>query len=194
MAVPDEAVDAENPYAAGILPLAPEQDPTITGYFGFWRRALATLIDTVVLGVPGFLLNLAWYGAGYLESTRQVEGPFELVVSNVLPFVVTVVLWVRWGGSVGCLLQRGRVVDSSTGRAVSVPQAIGRYLAIFLSVLPLGLGLWWSLWEPKKRAWHDLLAGTVVVRVPAGAAWTGAVALPRRQRTQRSTVPHHSPV
>jgi uncharacterized RDD family membrane protein YckC len=28
----------------------------------------------------------------------------------------------------------------------------------------LGLGYLWAFWDPKKQTWHDMAAGTVVVK------------------------------
>jgi uncharacterized RDD family membrane protein YckC len=57
-----------------------------------------------------------------------------------------------------------RVVDASTGNTLSVGQSVGRYLAYFVSILPLGIGLLWVAFDSRKQGWHDKLAGTVVVR------------------------------
>ena len=59
---------------------------------------------------------------------------------------------------------RLRVVDADTGQALSTPQAIGRYLGYYVSILPLMLGIFWVGIDKKKQGFHDKLAGTVVVR------------------------------
>mgnify|MGYP003513805510 CR=1 FL=1 len=33
-----------------------------------------------------------------------------------------------------------------------------------LSTLPLGLGYLWAFFHPRRQAWHDLIADTLVVR------------------------------
>ena len=33
-----------------------------------------------------------------------------------------------------------------------------------LSLLPLGLGYLWMLWDPQQQTWHDKICGTMVVR------------------------------
>lgn len=57
-----------------------------------------------------------------------------------------------------------RVVDADTGGPLTVGQSIGRYVAYFVSILPLFLGILWVAFDPRKQGWHDKLAGTVVVR------------------------------
>jgi uncharacterized RDD family membrane protein YckC len=39
-----------------------------------------------------------------------------------------------------------------------------RYLAYFVSIIPLFLGVLWVAWDKKKQGWHDKLANTVVVQ------------------------------
>ena len=41
---------------------------------------------------------------------------------------------------------------------------VGRYLAYFVSTIPLALGLIWVAFDKRKQEWHDKLAGTVVIR------------------------------
>ena len=57
-----------------------------------------------------------------------------------------------------------RVLDADSGAALSVGQSIGRYLAYFVSAIPLGLGLIWVGFDTRKQGWHDKLAHSVVVR------------------------------
>jgi hypothetical protein len=59
-----------------------------------------------------------------------------------------------------------RIVDARTLGRPSLGQLIGRYAGYTVSVLPLGFGLVWVGWDPRKQGWHDKLAGTVVVRQP----------------------------
>jgi uncharacterized RDD family membrane protein YckC len=44
--------------------------------------------------------------------------------------------------------------------------AIVRALGCFLSLAIAGLGFIWIAFDGAKQAWHDKIAGTVVVRVP----------------------------
>lgn len=46
-----------------------------------------------------------------------------------------------------------------------------------LSTLPLGLGYLWAFFHPRRQAWHDLIADTLVVR----ASEAGLGAPPRRK-------------
>ena len=59
-----------------------------------------------------------------------------------------------------------QVVDARTGGRLSLGQSVLRYFGYFVSTIPFGLGLLWVAFDPKKQAWHDKIAGTVVIRKP----------------------------
>jgi uncharacterized RDD family membrane protein YckC len=55
------------------------------------------------------------------------------------------------------------------GQPVTFWVALVRSLASFFSALALFLGFFWAGWDREKQAWHDKIAGTMVVRLPKGA-------------------------
>ncbi|MGH7748505.1 MAG: RDD family protein, partial [Candidatus Dormibacteria bacterium] len=57
-----------------------------------------------------------------------------------------------------------RVLDATTGGSISLGRSLLRYVGLVLSAIPLGLGLMWAGWDPRKQGWHDKLANTVVLR------------------------------
>ncbi len=62
------------------------------------------------------------------------------------------------------MLFNARVVDAKSFGKPSTGQLIGRYLGYYLSILGLGLGFFWIMWDKRKQGWHDKLAGTLVIR------------------------------
>lgn len=79
------------------------------------------------------------------------------------------VMWKLRGSTVGgiaCNLQVVRI----DGRELDWETAIVRALSCFLSLAVFGLGFIWIAFDPAGQAWHDKIAGTVVVRVPRIAA------------------------
>jgi uncharacterized RDD family membrane protein YckC len=56
-----------------------------------------------------------------------------------------------------------KIVDAGTGGPMSGGQAVGRYFAYLVSAIVFMLGYLWVAFDPRKQAWHDKLAGTVVV-------------------------------
>jgi uncharacterized RDD family membrane protein YckC len=47
---------------------------------------------------------------------------------------------------------------------LSVLQAFYRCITTIISILPMGLGIWYMTTDSKKRTWHDLIAGTYVIK------------------------------
>jgi uncharacterized RDD family membrane protein YckC len=78
--------------------------------------------------------------------------------------VATILFWIYKGATPGKMAVHARIVDARTGLHASTGQYVGRYFAYFVSLVPLGLGYLWVAWDDRKQAWHDKLAGTVVVR------------------------------
>ena len=116
---------------------------------GFWIRMLALLIDLILVGVAtswmhhgdrGSLLLLATYGA---------------------------IMWKLKGTTVGGIVCDLKVVRIGGG-PLDWGTAIVRALGCFLSLIVCCLGFIWIAVDHDHQAWHDKIAGTVVVRVPKG--------------------------
>jgi uncharacterized RDD family membrane protein YckC len=133
-------------------------------YAGFWIRVGAALIDTVLLllvfSVPLTLI----YGSEYWNSEEMVMGSWDFLLTYVAPIVITVWFWTKYLGTPGKMALRLRVVDAHTGKAISAAKGVGRYLAYYVSAIPLCLGFIWVGIDKKKQGFHDKLAGTVVIR------------------------------
>ena len=56
------------------------------------------------------------------------------------------------------------------GRPLDWATAIVRALSCFLSLFIFGLGFIWIAVDHERQAWHDKIAGTVVVRLPKGVS------------------------
>ena len=138
-------------------------------YAGFWIRLWATVIDTVLILVVTEPLLLYIYGRDYLlvyhlDSEVLIHGPMDFLISLVFPAVAVIVFWKYRSATPGKMIFSARIVDARTGGRPSIGQFIGRYFAYLISMLPLGLGFLWIAFDKRKQAWHDKLAGTVVVR------------------------------
>ena len=76
-----------------------------------------------------------------------------------------VVSWTRGGQTIGMRAWKLRVVDAS-GASLRWSQALLRFAVALVSLAALGAGFWWALFDPQRRAWHDIAARTRVVRLP----------------------------
>jgi uncharacterized RDD family membrane protein YckC len=133
-------------------------------YGGFWIRVGAAIIDSLLVVCITLPIVFAIYGRAYLDKAGFVAGTADFLVSWVAPSVAVVLFWLYRQATPGKMLLSLRVVDAKTGGSLTVAQSIVRYLGYFVSTIPLGLGLIWVAFDPRKQGWHDKLAGTVVVR------------------------------
>jgi uncharacterized RDD family membrane protein YckC len=134
-------------------------------YAGFWIRAGASLIDTILMMVIIVPVLTIIYGKGYWSSEAVFLGVWDLLFNYILPAIVVIVFWIVKSATPGKILLELSIVDAETGGKPSNGQLIGRYFAYYISVLPLMLGFIWVGFDKRKQGWHDKLAGTVVVRL-----------------------------
>jgi uncharacterized RDD family membrane protein YckC len=140
-------------------------------YGGFWIRVVATIIDGVVLQVVQFVILAsfgltAFYGAG--NGTPDPDAQVALVglvflIVLALHFCYFVIFWSRTGATLGYMALGLKLVRPD-GSPVSVGQAIGRWFSYALSVMILGFGLFMAGWDDQKRALHDRICETRVIR------------------------------
>jgi uncharacterized RDD family membrane protein YckC len=71
--------------------------------------------------------------------------------------------WVFGGQTVGMRAWRIKL-QTLAGTPLSWEQATKRLLWAVLTLIPCGLGLWVALFQKQRRAWYDVLAGTIVIR------------------------------
>jgi len=133
-------------------------------YVGFWPRVGASLIDSILIGVIIWPVLTVFYGESYWAGDKFVQGPMDILLSWIFPAVAVVLFWAIKQATPGKMAVSAKIVDARTGSAASTGQLIGRYLAYYISMLPLGLGFIWVAFDARKQGWHDKLAGTVVVR------------------------------
>lgn len=130
----------------------------------FWIRAAAMVIDLTLIMVVTMPALLTIYGTDYLTQDDLIHGFWDFVIMWIFPMVATIAFWIHRGATPGKLVVQLEVVDRATGKRPTRNQAIKRYLSYFLSGIPLGFGYIWVALDPKRRAWHDILADTVVIR------------------------------
>ena len=161
----------------------------VWGYAGFWWRVLAWSIDNLILGVATLLIEEA-VGLGSLGRLDLRPGSGGNIVnvsdtmdmtlhhaarfpgigwSDLIGLLLPVAYYAllessSWQATLGKRVCRLRVTGLDGGR-ISLPRALGRYFAKFLSALILGIGFLMIAWTQRKQGLHDILAGTLVVRL-----------------------------
>src|SRR5579864_1507677 len=150
------------------MQLAGAQAPVIRteiAYAGFWRRVLAHLIDTTLLGsIGGGLVALV-----LLVNPIDYAALIRALLNAVL--VYAALAWAYYSvlessparGTVG-KIALDLFVGDVHGDPISFWRATARYWLKNLSSLFLMLGWLMAAFTPRKQALHDLLAGTLVLR------------------------------
>ena len=115
---------------------------------GFWIRMAALLLDLLLVGLAMGVLHV-----------------YHLELQVLAAYGAT--LWKLRGATIGGIVLDLRVVRTD-GREIDWGTAIVRALACFLSLAVAGLGFFWIAFDDHRQAWHDKIAGTVVVRVAKG--------------------------
>lgn len=144
-------------------------DPALPGYAGAVSRLAAYVVDLLLMST---LLTLGSAAAAYLvavvtghqmdlERDRQLAG-----VGFALWWMAYFAgSWALTGSTPGMLVFGLRVVRPD-GTPISVLSAVVRAATFPLSVALFGLGFLGILFDTKRRALHDFLAGTTVIYAP----------------------------
>lgn len=135
-------------------------------YGGFWIRFLALLIDVVILGAV--FAAVAFVFGIFLATTRNVGvalGSLGLMYMGAigLSMVYECYFLVNNGATPGKMVL-GLKVITPDGGGITWGRAIGRFFAKGLSGMILYIGYIIAGFDLEKRALHDHLAGTRVIR------------------------------
>lgn len=147
-------------------------------YGGFWIRVLAVVIDSIILGVVGaivdipFNLMMAGMGAGMGTMTDPLSALGSIMGVLSIMFAINMVIalvyesWfvVNKGGTPGKLVLSLEVIRAD-GTRPGWGLAIGRFFARILSSWPtLFIGYIIVGIDDEKRGLHDRICNTRVIR------------------------------
>ena len=172
---------------------APPPTPTLAPLAGWWQRAGATALDSLVLLVPVLGLSLLFFFVlvsplAFSEALSGAEQAVAILVAVILYTILLLVAVIavnmlyagltmrrpgaRNGQTLGKQALGIRVVRmsgdpqtfwSATLREVAIKTLIFGGAGGFLFGIPTLLDYLWPLWDDQRRALHDMLAGTRVV-------------------------------
>ncbi len=134
---------------------------------GFWIRAVAAIIDALCLAAVEFMLIVIAPGISldiYLDS-GAIWGTgtwvdFVTLLTGITYYTVGVSVWATTIGKRAV----GLYVLRPDGSKLGPGRAFARYWAPILSALILFIGFLMVAFREDKRALHDLICDTVVVK------------------------------
>jgi uncharacterized RDD family membrane protein YckC len=143
---------------------------TAVRYGGFWLRFVAVWIDSIILGtlltpiqmMLGPVFGPSMAGENSHGASLAFAGLIWLVFSAVSVTYYTYFLSQK-SATPGKMLLGLKVITADGGR-ISVARAIARYFAHLLSTLTLGIGYIMAAFDFQKRALHDHICSTRVIR------------------------------
>ncbi len=135
-------------------------------YGGFGRRAIAMSVDGVLLYT--FIFSM-FYLARHLLSATGFGGAQN--TTGLLYYLGLLLLNMTYytffhgvGGQTPGKMIMGIKVIRSTGEEMTPGFAFLRWVGYLVSQLFFCLGFLWVAFDRKKQGWHDIIAGTVVIR------------------------------
>lgn len=158
-----------NPYAAPKSKIAVDdfaRRNQYAGYGGFWRRAVAYIIDIILMAILGVLF-------GFVSET--VVGPDandRTTLTGMLIRLISVMISVAYyaglessssQATLGKMAMGLQAVDLY-GQRISFGKAVGRLFCKGISALILCIGFIMVAFTERKQGLHDMLVGTLVVQ------------------------------
>jgi uncharacterized RDD family membrane protein YckC len=155
-----------------------------TGYAGWWQRAVAYIVDGIIVAVPAWII-MAIASVGFVRKTTITRDQFgnltinsgalaRIFVGLGIILLIGILYRVLMEGSprgqtVGKMAMKIAVKDAETGGPIGYGRAFVRWVVASILwiafYLPGILDLLFPLWDQRKQTLHDKAVRSVVVQV-----------------------------
>jgi len=132
-------------------------------YVGFWDRFHAIIVMAILVSILEMGIAYIVFDDIYMSDV-ELFSLEDILVGHIFPMFITVMIWIKFSSDFGKMLYNAKNVDATTHKTPTKKQFILRYVGYYISLLPLGLGYFWVIWDAKKQSWHDKLAHTIVIK------------------------------
>ena len=142
----------------GLTPVSP----------GLLRRLAILCYDALPLFAVLFAATLIVFPLNGGEAFAPYDALYSAYLLAVTFFYFGW-FWTHGGQTLGMRAWGVRLVGRNATR-IKWRDCLVRFLAALISLLPFGLGLFWTLIDAEKRAWHDRISGTrlIIQSAPRG--------------------------
>ncbi|MBO9428036.1 RDD family protein [Sulfitobacter sp. R18_1] len=130
-------------------------------YAGFWIRACAMLLDSIVVSIVGFVVIVAIY---ILLPGEPLGEALAICAQILVPWVYFASMESSGKQATLGKMALGIKVTDMSGRPISFGRATGRFFSKFLSQIILLFGFFMAAWTEKKQGLHDKIANTLVIK------------------------------
>jgi len=130
-------------------------------YAGLGKRTFAKLIDLTIVFIPLLILETFLFKFNYMNKDF-----------NTYRLSIVIFIWIFYNSvfeasvyqaTIGKMILKLKVIDLY-GNRISVLRSFFRCITTIISILPIGFGIWYITTDRKKRAWHDLIVSTYVIK------------------------------
>jgi uncharacterized RDD family membrane protein YckC len=175
---PPQQPPPQQPMAGQTPPPTSWQGPPIeTGpapgvrFAGYGARLVAYIIDGILLGIVITILSVVFVaiiaGAAASDSGGAAIGSTFIYVFLILLLSLLYFpwFWAHGGQTPGMRMFNIRVVRDADGGPIGWGPAILRLIGYWVNSAVLYIGFIWVFVDKRRRGWHDLIAGTVVIEI-----------------------------
>lgn len=140
-------------------------------YAGFWWRALAYIIDALILWLPEYAITSLMQETIRLPIPRSHGIPLMPPIASMAGLLNMAIDWLYFAlmesssyqatlGKMVC----GLIVTDQAGARISFGRATARHFSKIISAMILYIGYMMAGWTERKQALHDMIAGTLVIK------------------------------
>jgi len=153
-------------------------------FASFSKRSWAVFIDSLIIGSISILFSLPTYisffknfassiasgsGSEYLvpqTGTSNLIFTILSIIGTIIGIIYPIYFIGKFGATPGKKAMKIKVVEVNSNQNPGYLKAFLREtIGKFISSLIFFVGYLWVIWDKDKQAWHDKIAGTVVVNV-----------------------------
>lgn len=158
-------------------PVQPVVTTSVTPvYASLGRRWLAAFIDGFLVGIVTFIIGVVGgvimavvtgsLGASNGANAGALAGGFAVQAVNLVLSAAYYVYFIgKSGQTLGKKAMSIKVVRKDNQQVPGFMAALLREtIGKAVSAIVLGLGYLWAIWDKDKQAWHDKIAGTIVIK------------------------------
>jgi uncharacterized RDD family membrane protein YckC len=141
--------------------------PGVLHYARVLIRFCAIFLDGILLDIA--IIFPLMFISGSFAMAGRTDAPSALSIISIIaiylvPPLYEIIMIGRYGATLGKMALKVKVVNAD-GSPISYAKSTGRYFAKILSGLILGIGYIMAIWDPEKRALHDRICNTRVIKV-----------------------------